>query len=382
MNTWIHNARRIVIKFGTQILMDGDGMLAIDRLAGFVRSAASLVRSGKQVILVSSGAVGLGRQELKLQPPLGLEDKQACAAVGQTVLMNTYRLFFQHYGLTPAQVLLTSVDFSDRKRYLTLKTTMERLLELGTIPIINENDVVSSAELKEEGKSKSFGDNDKLSAILAGKLEADALLLITNVDGIYTDNPNINPGAQPIPLIESFDQLNEIGTEGKSNVGRGGMRSKLEAARIAALSGVHTIICSGLGENPIDKIFQHNQLCGTYIMPHDSVPARKHWIGFASGTSGAITINTCAKNALIERQASLLAVGITGVHGDFQARQVVSIQDEVGMELGRGLTWLSSEEIRHIQGHPSQDIPKILGRDDVDVVIQRDNLVIYQEYWS
>ncbi len=374
------NAKRIVIKLGTQLMIREDGSLARKRLANLVYQCASLVHQGKELLIVSSGAVGLGRQVLNLKTSkLTLTEKQACAAVGQNLLMDVYQELFRNYELPTAQLLLTAYDFADRTRYLNLRETLEKLLELQVIPIINENDTVSTTELEDKGKS--FGDNDKLSALVASKLGADLLVIFTNVDGIYTDNPQTNPNAQRIPIIQGFEQLKEIVTDGKSDYGRGGMASKIEAVKIAAITGVQTIITSGLKDNALSDIFNPDkERPGTLILAQNALPNRKRWFGLASGYQGVIRINDGAKTALIERFASLLPSGVVAVEGDFQPRQVVSIQDEQGIEIGRGVINFSVEDTRKIQGRQSREIVEILGPVENDVVIHRDNLVIYQEY--
>ncbi len=381
MHEKLHQANRIVIKLGTQILVQEDGSLAYARLAALVEECAALVALGKSILIVSSGAVGLGRQALKLgHAPLSLSQKQACAAVGQNLLMDIYRELFSRYQLVTAQLLLTSLDFEDRQRYLNLRDTLETLLDYRVVPIINENDTVSTAELK-ENQTSSFGDNDKLSAIVAGKLGADLLIILTNVDGIYTENPSLNPNAEKLRLIEGFEPLKAIETNGKSTMGRGGMASKIEAAKMAAISGVHTLITSGTQPNVLHRIFNpDNTDVGTLILAQGGMSGKKRWLGLASGYSGVIVINDGAKAALINRHASLLPSGITQVQGDFQARQVVSIQTPEGDEIGRGLANFSAEDTRKIQGLQSREIPGILPAAESDEVIHRDNLVIYQDY--
>jgi glutamate 5-kinase len=382
----VFQAKRIVIKLGTQVVIREDGHLALDRLAQIVHLCAHLKGLGKEVLLVSSGAVGLGRNELEKTGPLSLSEKQACAAVGQGLLMETYRYLFSNDGCKTAQLLLTALDFSQRERYLNLKETLETLLKMGVIPIINENDSVSTVELKEESKHKSFGDNDKLSAIVASKLDADLLVIFTNVEGIYTDNPAKNPDAKRIPLVSSLDALNGIGVEGQSALGRGGMATKLEAAKIAALSGVGTLILSPKSIHALHELASQAKVpseeeewqWGTFVQPHETLNAKRRWIGLASGFDGVLTINEGAKQALIQKNASLLPVGIVGVQGEFQPKTVVQIQDEQGSELGRGLVQFGSEDIRKIQGASSKSIQEILGPVPYDVVIQRDYLVLFQ----
>lgn len=376
-------AKRIVIKLGTQVVIQ-DAALAEDRLAGLISQAADLVRAGKEVILVSSGAVGLGRQKLALNRSLSLTEKQACAAVGQNLLMDAYREMFDHQGIITAQVLLTAMDFADRKHYLNLQQTLETLLRFRVVPIINENDTVSTMELLDEGYTKGFGDNDKLSALVAGKLGADLLVILTNVDGIYNDNPETNPEAVRIDRIEKFGALRDIQVAGQSAMGRGGMASKLEAARIAAISGVYTHITSGLKPKPLQALLEGGDSSGTLILPQAAIRGRKRWIGMASGYHGVVIVNEGARKALIENRASLLPIGVVGVDGDFAAQQVVSIQDEHGTEVGRGITRFSAGELQKIKGVRSGEIAAILGNsgsgEGKEEVIHRDNLVVFEEF--
>lgn len=387
-NQSLRHAKRIVIKLGTQVVIElaggGDGQFASERLAGLTRQCAELVAQDKEVILVSSGAVGLGRQALKLTGPLSLNEKQACAAVGQNLLMDAYRELFQQSGLITAQVLLTATDFADRKHYLNLRQTLEALLKFRAIPIINENDTTSTMELQEESYTKGFGDNDMLSALVASKLDADLLVILTNVDGIYTDNPFTNPDARQVSLIENFQDLQKIDASGQSLLGRGGMSSKLEAARMASLSGVHTLITSGLRPQPLSALLDaEEEPTGTIVLPQATLSGKKRWIGMASGYHGAIVVNAGARKALVEQHASLLAIGITGVLGEFFAQQVISIQDESGAEIGRGVTHFSSEEIERIKGLRSEQIADRLGLDPherAEEIVHRDNLVVFEEY--
>lgn len=388
-NQSLRHAKRIVIKLGTQVVIElaagnGDGQFASERLAGLTRQCAELMEQGKEVILVSSGAVGLGRQALKLTGPLSLNEKQACAAVGQNLLMEAYRELFQQSGLVTAQVLLTATDFADRKHYLNLRQTLETLLKLHTVPIINENDTTSTMELQEESYTKGFGDNDMLSALVASKLGADLLVILTNVDGIYTDNPFTNPNAKRVARIESFQDLQKIDASGQSLLGRGGMSSKLEAARMASLSGVHTLITSGLRPQPLSALLNEEpEPDGTVVLPQASLSGKKRWIGMASGYHGAIVVNAGARKALVEQHASLLAIGITGVLGEFFAQQVVSIQDEQGVEIGRGLTHFSSDEVERVKGLKGGQITERLGLDSherAEEIVHRDNLVVFEEY--
>lgn len=382
----LREARRIVIKLGTQVVIGPDGGLARDRLRDLTARTAQLWSLGKQPLLVSSGAVGLGSRSLLLTPtarqPLTLVEKQACAAVGQTLLMDAYRQLLGTHGVKTAQLLLTAADFSDRRRYLTLRKTLEKLLTLRTVPVINENDSVSTMELEEGVYSKSFGDNDRLSALVAAKLDADLLVMLTNVDGLYTENPDKSPAARRIDRIESFQQLTRIKMEGQSAMGRGGMSSKIEAARIASISGVDTVIASALGPDPLGWLFDSGgEYPGTVILSQSSIPGKRRWIGFASGSRGAVTANAGACRALTRRQASLLPIGVVSVEGSFQSGQVIGILDERGHEVGRGVANFSSQEVQRIRGRQSSEVEQMLGGKARTEVVHRDNLVIFQEHF-
>ena len=373
----LQNAQRIVIKLGTQVLAEENAFEC------FSNQIAHLHQQGKQLLIVSSGAVGYGKKILGLTNDLSLLEKQACAAVGQNHLMQSYQTFLGKHGITIAQILLTAYDLSNRQRYLNLKETLEKLLDLGVIPIINENDCVSVAELVEQGKEKSFGDNDMLSALVASKLDADVLILLSNVDGIYNKNPFIHPDAQRISSVDDIDMLAEIDANGLSEGGRGGMTSKIRAARLAAYSGVSTIVASGLKPNILNSLFSSDEafLDGTLILPETKLSSKRRWLGFASGYQGIVVVNACTVPALVEKNASLLPIGIVNVIGQFQSNEVVSIQDENNMEIGRGIVLFSSEDIRRIQGVHSSEIPARLGLSpdlvDNEVVIHRDDLIIF-----
>jgi glutamate 5-kinase len=357
-------SKRIVLKLGTQVVMDDTGHLNRPLLKQHVTAMAGWLSQGDQLLVVTSGAVGLGRNVLGLTPPLPLVQKQACAAVGQSLLMNTWRELFDWFERPVAQVLLTAADLADRQRYLNLRDTLETLLGLGVVPILNENDVVSTAELA----GQSFGDNDKLSALVASKLDADRLILLTNVDGIYTHNPNLEPDkARRIAEVDTLDVLNTIDTQGQSAYGRGGMSSKVAAARIAWVSGVETWVTSGLLPDALTQTTG-----GTWIRPGGpaALSGKKRWIGFASGYQGVIVVNDGAAQALTQRGASLLAVGIRRVDGPFQARQVVSVHNEQGHEIGRGVSRYGADELCALTPEQARLLEE---------VIHRDNLVMFTE---
>jgi len=377
--------KRVVIKLGTQVVMNDDKGPALDRLRAIIGQCATLHSQNCDVVLVTSGAVGLGLKELGLKRPLTLPEKQACAAVGQGLLMNIYRELFKEHSIVIGQLLLTASDFSNRDHYLRMQDAFETLLKLRAVPIINENDPISTMELEEADQAKSFGDNDKLSALISGKLGADLLVILTNVDGIYTDNPFENPKAELIAGVENLEALGAIRQSGQSDLGRGGIASKIEAARIAAVSGVTTVIASGLRGSTISDLFGDNQTPRTVVSARAPIHSRKQWLGHASGFEGVIVVNDGAKGALIEQGASLLAAGICSVNGEFERRDVISIQDEARNEIGRGLSNYSSQEINKIKGVHSNKISELLGKDGGALpgeVVHRDNLVIFSQIYK
>jgi glutamate 5-kinase len=382
------DSRRIVIKLGTQVVLEADGQLARKRLTQLINHCAVAWQLDKEILLVSSGAVGLGDKSLKIsqskKKSLNLVEKQACASVGQNLLMDIYRELFSAHGITTAQILVTASDFSDRRRYLILRQTLEKLLSMRVIPIINENDAISTMELKEGTYSSSFGDNDKLSALVAGKLDADLLVILTNVEGIFSADPERNPEATLISEIDSFEQLASIDSNGTSPQGRGGMSAKIEALRIAFISGVHTMIRSG--NNPDTLLWMTNAEVspegGTLVKPGVSLPKRRSWIGLASSTFGRVVVNSGAVDALVERNASLLPSGVVGVEGSFQAGQVISIEDEQGHNVGRGISRFPSRDVLKILGLKSAQISNVLGKDARTEVIHRDNLVVFKEHFG
>lgn len=379
----IREARRIVIKLGTAVLMREEGGVALSRFYSFVEAIADLKREGREVLLVSSGAVGLGTQRLGItQRPPSLPVKQACAAVGQGRLMSLYSDAFDRLGVTTAQLLLTEEDFSNRRRYLNLRSTITKLLEMGVLPIVNENDTVSTAELEPLDQSSyvrvNFGDNDKLSALVASKIEADLLLMLTDVEGLYTAAPDSAPGAQLIRVVDQITpEIERLARGGRTGrTGRGGMKTKLEAAQIATRSGCAAIIAGGKLADVIRCIFAGEEL-GTLFLPQAGLPGKRRWIAFATSVKAAIIVNEGAARALIERKASLLAAGITEVRGAFERGDVVSILDEQGQEFARGIVNYSSVEARRISGLHSDKIDELIENRNYDAVITRDNIFFY-----
>lgn len=338
-------AKRIVVKVGTRVLTHDDGRLALVRLFQVVESLATWRRAGREVILVSSGAMGLGQQALDLQDnPTDLADRQACAAIGQSRLMGLYHEGFARLGMVCAQVLLTHTDFEDRTRYLSLRNCLARLLDHSVIPVINENDTVSVAELREAGRP-AFGDNDRLSALVASKLGCDALVLLTDVDGVFDRNPRHDPEARLLERVAGTDGFEADLTGAGSHVSRGGMLTKVEAGFVAARSGCHAVIASGFEAGTLDRILE-GQNVGTWFVAREGMSAHKRWIAFATRVRGALHIDAGAVRALAERQASLLAAGVTQVDGTFASGDVVELRGPEGESVGRGIIRVDAEEVR------------------------------------
>jgi glutamate 5-kinase len=374
-------ARRVVVKLGTAVLMRDDGSIALSRLYSFIEALADLKREGREVLLVTSGAVGLGAERLGItRNPDLLTLKQACAAVGQGRLMSLYADAFERLGITTAQLLLTEEDFSNRQRYLNLRGTTLKLLELGVLPVINENDPVSAAELETIDASPhakvSFGDNDKLSALVASKIEADLLLLLTDVDGVFTADPNVAGDAELIPVVRNIrEEIESVARNSTSNSrrGRGGIQTKLEAARVAVHSGCAAIIAGGLIPNVIRRVFSGEEL-GTLFLAQSGLPEKRRWIAFATSVKAAVVVNEGAYRALAERKASLLAAGVLEVKGSFDRGDVVSILDEQQREFARGMVNYSSDEARKITGLRSDRIDELIEDRNYDALITRDNM--------
>ncbi len=372
----IENVKRIVIKLGTNVLRNDEGEVALSRIYSFIEDISKLVKSGKEVIVVTSGAVGLGKKKLNLSSTADDGVKQACAAVGQSRLMSYYENGFGVYDIPVAQILLTEDDFSLRHRYLSLRTTLNKLLEFGVVPIINQNDTVSTIELNDmlAGVQVCFSDNDKLSALVSSELDADLLILLSDIDGLYTANPKTEPEAKLIRKVECVtDDIMALGT-GASEGGRGGMKTKLEAAKLVTRFGGKVLIANGKTPYIINKIFSGEEL-GTMFMPtEENLSGKKRWIGYATNIRGKLVVNEGAKCSILEKCTSLLPIGIVDVINEFKQGEVVSIVDENGVEFARGMVNYDSEECKKIAGAHSNDIVSILGYKNYDAVITRDNI--------
>jgi len=379
--TEIAGARRIVVKVGTNVVMREDGAVAIGRLYGLVESIANLRIDKRDLLVVSSGAVGLGAQRLTLTgKPGDIATKQACAAVGQSRLMSIYEEGFGRLGLVSAQVLLTEDDFSDRRRYLNLRATLARLLELGAIPILNENDTVSTVELEPlpggaANRRPVFGDNDKLSALVASKMEADLLILLSDVDGLYTANPAKDQTATLVSLVTEMTPEIERTADGGGLRGRGGMATKLEAARIAMGSGTAVLIANGRTPGVLDRIFSGEPI-GTLFLPGDHLSSRKRWIAWASAVSGRIVVNDGARKAILERKASLLPAGVVSLEGSFERGEVAALVGPDGVEFARGIANYSKTEASQLRGLHSKNIGQLVAKRGRDALVSRENIVV------
>ena len=370
------NVKRIVIKLGTNVLRNDDGEIAVSRIYSFIEDISKLIKNGKEVIIVTSGAVGLGKKKLNLPTTEGDGVKQACAAIGQSQLMSYYEAGFATYGIPVAQILLTEDDFSMRHRYLSLRTTLSKLLEFGVVPIINQNDTVSTIELNDilAGLQVSFSDNDKLSALVSSELDADLLILLSDIDGLYTANPKENKDAEFIKEVTCVNNnILGLGTDA-SEGGRGGMKTKLEAAKLVTRFGGKVLIANGKIPYVINKIFNAEELGTMFIPSEENLSGRKRWIGYATNVRGKLLVNEGAKKAILEKCTSLLPIGIVDVINEFKQGEVVSICDESGVEFARGMVNYDSEECKKIVGAHSDDILKILGYKNYDTVISRDNI--------
>lgn len=367
----VASARRVVLKLGTRVLTHDDGALAFSRLVSVAETCATLRREGKEVLIVSSGAIGLGREALDMpSTPAEVDERQACAAVGQTRLMVLYQEAFSRLGLVSGQLLLTEPDFDDRDRYLNLRAALQALLRHRVVPVINENDAISTQELAlTTGPRPVFGDNDRLSALVATKLDADLLVLFTDVGGLYDRDPRGDPEATLIPRVDHPDELGELPPPPAEGAGRGGMRSKVEAAMVASRGGCHVVITSGREPERWPSVFRGEET-GTWFPARSRPHARQRWIAFAAAPRGVLFLDAGAVNALTHRHASLLAAGVTSVEGHFRAGDVVELR-EGGRRLGRGIiAWDASTVRAWCAGSPPEGVR------NAHALIRRDDIVL------
>lgn len=375
----LNNINRIVFKFGTNVLRNDEGYISLARIYSFIEAIAKFHRMGKEVLIVTSGAVGLGAKKINVEDLDEVALKQACAAIGQSQLMSIYEDGFSKFDIVTAQILLTEEDFSNRRRYLNLHSTLNMLLKYKVVPIINENDTVSSDELKQlyDVTQVSFSDNDKLSALVASELDADLLIILSDINGLYDDNPKTNPNAKFIhKVFEVTKEIENLGLDA-SKGGRGGMKTKLQAAKIVTRSGCALFIANGKKHNVLNNIFESEDKTIFYpVEETNELPTKKRWIAYATTIIGKLKVNAGAKKAVLEKESSLLPIGVTKVINTFKKGDIVSIIDEDGNEFARGIINYSSDDVEKIIGHHSDDILKILGYKNYDAVITRDHIVI------
>jgi len=364
------DAKRIVVKVGTSTLTHTTGKLNLLRIEKLVRELSDLANQGKDIILVTSGAVGVGVDRLGLKErPKNIPEKQAAAAVGQGILMHTYEKIFGEYGQIVAQVLLTREDSVNRSRYANSRNTLLTLLGMRVIPIINENDAVAIDELK-------IGDNDTLSAMVASIVDADLLIILSDVEGLYTSNPMADPQAKLISEVADITSEIENLAGGPGTVrGTGGMHTKIQAAKIAVSSGVAMVIASGTHEGIVRAVVNGDNVGTLFFSKENRLHIRKRWLAFGARVLGSVTVDKGAEKALLGG-SSLLAAGIRAVEGQFEHGNTIRILTAEGRELARGLANYSADDCRKIMGNHTNEIASVLGYKPYDEVIHRDNMVL------
>ena len=368
----LKKAKRIVIKVGTSTITYANGKRNFSQIDRLAREISDLQNQGKEMILVTSGAVAVGVDRMGLPgKPKTIPGKQAAAAVGQGVLMHTYEKFFADYGQIVAQVLITKTEAIDRHRYTNTRNTFMELMRQRVIPIVNENDVVALDELK-------IGDNDNVSALVAGIVDADLVIILSDVDGLYTANPQTHPDAVIVPEVAEITPEIEASAGGVGSArGTGGMATKIQAAKAATSSGIHLVIASGTEKNAITRVLQGEELGTLFVSRENRLQFRKRWLAFGAKIAGSIVVDDgCAKAIRKAGGCSILPAGVFAVQGEFLPGSTVSVIDKDAHELARGLVHYSSAELELIKGCNSGEIANILGHKNFDEVIHRDDLVI------
>ncbi|MBI5194515.1 MAG: glutamate 5-kinase [Nitrospirae bacterium] len=367
----LKDVKRIVIKIGSRVLASTGSGLNSRRIKRIAREIGELHHRGFEVVIVSSGAVVAGMNELGLtKKPREIPLKQAAASIGQSKLIQMYEKMFRAFDIKVAQILLTRDDIADRKRFLNSRNTLLTLLSYKVVPVINENDTVAVDEIK-------FGDNDLLSGLVTNVVDADLLIIMSDVEGLFTANPSLHKDAVLIPVVKEIDRNIEDIAGGSTTIeGTGGMTSKVETAKRVSEYGIPTVIMNGNAAGLLNRLFTGFEV-GTLFLPKESrLTSRKHWIAHALPASGRLILDNGARDALLKRGKSLLPSGITAVAGEFEAGDAVSCEDEGGKVFAKGLTNYNSRELIRIIGKKTSEIPAILGYKDYDEVIHRDNLVI------
>ncbi|TDA70236.1 MAG: glutamate 5-kinase [Clostridia bacterium] len=367
-------ARRLVVKVGTSILTHADGRIDTEHMSQLVAELASVADTGRDIILVTSGAVGAGMGRLGLTcRPQTLPEKQAVAAVGQGVLMRLYEQLFEQYGRVVGQILLTRQDVEDRTRYLNARHTFLTLLDFRVLPIVNENDTVAVEEIR-------FGDNDTLAALVAGLADADLVVILTDTGGLYNADPKVDSRAQLIPLVEEITpEIEGLAGRPGSSLATGGMATKVAAAKIAQAAGIPLVVASGREKGVLMALAQGLPRGTFFAARGRALPARKHWIAFAQPVRGQIWVDAGAARAVLLYGKSLLPSGVGGVRGTFAPGQVVSVIGPAGQEIARGMVNYGSAEVERLKGRQSHEIEAVLGYKDYDEIIHRDNLVLQRD---
>lgn len=369
-------AETVVVKVGTRVLTQADGTLDHARVVSIAGQLARLWQSGRRAVLVSSGAVGAGLGRLGLtKRPTDLAQLQAAAAIGQSLLIESYNRALEPHQLHAAQVLLTAEDLQQRGRYLNVRNTLFALFQCGAMPIINENDTVSVDELQ-----MKFGDNDRLAALVTNLIRAPLLVLLSDVDGLYEGHP-IDPNSNLISVVTdlastSQHTVRDSTHEGAIKLSTGGMRTKLQAARIATAAGENVVIANGRRDDTLDRILAGEEI-GTLILAEGrAIDSRRRWIGWSATCQGKLTLDPGARSAIEAKGRSLLAVGVTAVDGRFAKGDVVALCDDAGQEFARGLCNYSSDDVRKIAGQSTDRIAELLGHCPYEEVVHRNNLVV------
>ena len=366
------SARLIVVKVGTRVLTGADGLLDPHRIEALGRQFDALLSAGRQVVLVSSGAVGAGMGRMGLASrPQELAHLQAVAAIGQSSLIEAYERVFRSRGRHAAQVLLVADDLQDRARSLNIRNTLRALLDYGAIPVINENDTVSVEELR-----TSFGDNDRLAALVATVLGAPLLVLLSDVDGLFDRHPS-DPAARKIDTVDRFDAgVESFARDTLGGLSKGGMASKIRAARITTEAGGHCIIASGRDDSVLDRIVASDTVGTLFVGRGAPMPAWKRWLGWSADARGRLVVDDGARTAVVSRGRSLLAAGVREVDGVFAAGDLITLVGADGSEFARGLANYPAEDLRRIAGLKTERIVEVLGYCPYDEVVHRDNLAV------
>ena len=368
----LSKVKKIVVKIGTGVLTTDDGYVDREQIRRLAGQVVELKKMGYDVVVVSSGAIGSGMGELGIEKrPSTLPELQAVAAIGQSKLIGTYNECFKLHGYHAAQILLTREDFEDRQRYLNTCNTIHTLFQMNAIPVVNENDTISVDEIK-------FGDNDALSALVTNLLNADLLIILSSVDGLYDRCPTAKGKAKVIPIVENIShEIKQLAFDSKTARGVGGMQTKLESASVVTNAGEAVIIANGRTDHVLKKILQCENVGTLFLPKEEKLTSRKRWIGYTIKPKGKIYVDDGAMHALAEKGKSLLASGIVSVEGSFSKGDIVSVcKKEDRTIFARGLTNYSSEEIEKIKGCSTSHIAKVLGYKLYDEVIHRDNMVI------